>query len=209
MIQSPDIGFVYEQLRSVHPSTIEDFHRRIPDLLYPWNAASEDPEGYIVPYSCGPHSVAGFKAWKRLACPSNVLEIGFNQGVSASIMLSIGIETVTSCEARKSSQVTESASRVSGKYPGRFKLINEPSGTFEIPPDIDSAFIDGQHDCDSIIRDIEFCKRHGITDFLFDDIFPLHGDTMEAIRISGLTVEAIVGNFCIASAVDRSGFVRV
>lgn len=212
MTQSPDIGFVYDQLRKVDPNQIKRFRLLVPHAPegFPWSEPFMDGEGNLVPYSCGPHSIGGFDVWRRLEQPLHVLEIGFNRGFSAAIMLGIHIEKVTSCEARRSDQVSNDAKAVSDAYPHRFQLINEPSGSFVIPASCDAAFIDGQHDFDSIVRDIQFCRQSGkIRTFLFDDIFPIHGDTMEAIKECGLIVHCIVGNFCIARDIDTRTWVSV
>lgn len=63
----------------------------------------------------------------------------------------------------------------------------------------DSAFIDGGHEYDEVVADIEMCRRLGIKKMFFDDWLTNYGGTMQAIKDSKLKIVFTSGNmaYCI------------
>lgn len=157
-----------------------------------------DDVGNPVPYGTGPHSFYSFKTWVRLlGVPAHILEIGFNCGAGSSSIFASAPKTtrITSIDIRDSKEVRFASSKLNEKFNDRHKLvIGDSAYAYTLAPGkYDGAFIDGDHSEAGILRDIEACRRLGIRQFLFDDIFPQFGETLPAIRKSGLRLLAIVG----------------
>lgn len=110
----------------------------------------------------------------------NVLEFGFNTGVSCYIILETFPDTkITSIEVSKYQNSEEGLSRLKKKYPDRCEVIWSDSQlvfkklknksiklSFE---NYDTAFIDGGHTSTIVDSDIQMCKLLGIKNFIFDD----------------------------------------
>lgn len=157
-----------------------------------------DDFGLPVPHGTGPHSFRNFDIWARLiGRTDNVLEIGFNTGNGAAALLSVLPENccLTSVDIRDSKEVRFASARLNKKFNGRHTLVIGDSGQADVIATnrYGGAFIDGDHSKAGILRDIAACRRLGIRNFLFDDVFPQFGETLPAIRESGLRMLAIVG----------------
>ena len=157
-----------------------------------------DDFGKPVPYGTGPHCLLAFQTWaSSLWRPKHILEIGFNCGNgSAALFSCLPIDCkITSIDIRDSEEVRFASGALNNKFDGRHTLkIGDSAKSDEIAHGVyDGAFIDGAHDLESIVKDIAACRRLGIKQFLFDDIFPQFGETLPAIKSSGLRMLAIVG----------------
>ena len=110
----------------------------------------------------------------------NILEFGFNTGVSCYILLETLSDTkITSIEIFKYQNAEEGLSRLQNKYPNRcevvwsdsqliFKKLKDKS--IKLPfKNYDTAFIDGGHMPTIVDSDIQMCKLLGIKNFIFDD----------------------------------------
>lgn len=169
----------------------------IPHFLHPITKGTKDDFGNPIPSGTGPHSYRSFEIWSKVIPePKRILEIGFNLGHGAAVLLSLFPNSeIVSVDIRDSSELKVNAGNLASRYPGRHSLIIGDSKKADslLTGSFEAAFIDGAHDLPSIMADIECCRRLGVTRFLMDDVHPRYGDTLEAIRMSGLQLNAIVG----------------
>lgn len=191
--------WVEDTINRVPARQREESEKAIEGLPYFVNHLSEikkDDTGNVIPYSTGPHSFKAFQIWRQiLTVPDDILEIGFNLGHGAAALLYLFYPAnVTSVEIRDSIEVHDAHKVLSDRFKGRHHLVIGDSATVKLPEDTyDAAFIDGAHDLQSILKDIYTCRKYGVRNFLMDDVHPRYGDTMEAIKQSGLKLHAIVG----------------
>ena len=144
-----------------------------------------DTDGSLIPCSCGPHSIAFF----RQVCdiikssePKRVLEIGFNIGYSASILMDLlpGWH-LTSCDISDKPSTLIAAKHLNNKHGDRFKFIHSSSDklTDIIAPYPDNefgmAFIDGDHHTEPVISDIKVAQSYNVKYIFFDDFLPIYG----------------------------------
>ncbi len=110
----------------------------------------------------------------------NVLEFGFNTGVSSFIILETLPNTrVTSIEISKYKNAEAGLSRLKNKYSNRCEVIwGDSVSVFEklrnkslkLPFEkYDTAFIDGGHTPTVVDNDIQMSKFLGIKNYIFDD----------------------------------------
>ena len=110
----------------------------------------------------------------------NILEFGFNTGVSSYIILETLPKTkITSIEISKYLNAEEGVSRLKKKFHDRYKIVWGDSQlvfkelkkkTIKLPfENYDTAFIDGGHTTTIVDSDIQMCKLLGIKNFIFDD----------------------------------------
>jgi len=169
----------------------------LPFFINQTTGTNKDDKGNTIPFGTGAHSYESFWIWSKIVNPPNrILEIGFNLGHSAAVLLALFQSAeVVSVDIRDSSELHHNAGVLKHRYPDRHALIicdSAKIGGLGLEP-FDAAFIDGAHDLDSILKDIAVCRALGVKDFLLDDCHPKYGDTLEAIRKSGLRLIAIVG----------------
>lgn len=142
--------------------------------------------GVPIPYGSGPHIIKYFKSTIEIVKPKKILEIGFNIGYGSSLWLNLTNANVVSCDISDKHETTEGAKYLMSKYNERFKfhwrgaleyIYSNPEtlGYFDL------CFIDGAHDEESIIKDIELSKRLNIPYLLFDDWYPRFGETQKAV----------------------------
>jgi SAM-dependent methyltransferase len=116
--------------------------------------------------------------------PSNILEIGFNRGSSSLLFLYLSSANVTSIDIVNK---PESVKYLTNTFTNRFSFVLGNSfyldmkslGTFDL------VFIDGDHEYNSIVNDIEQSLKVNPKFILFDDYeHPAHGvDTKKAISL--------------------------
>ena len=116
--------------------------------------------------------------------PSNILEIGFNRGSSSLLFLYLSNANVTSIDiVNKPDSVKYLTSTFNNRFSfvlgNSFYLDMKSLGTFDL------VFIDGDHEYNSIINDIDQSLKVKPKFILFDDYeHPDHGvDTKKAIRL--------------------------
>jgi SAM-dependent methyltransferase len=116
--------------------------------------------------------------------PSNILEIGFNRGSSALLFLYLSIAKVTSIDIINN---TTSVSYLTNTFNNRFSFILGNSFDLDMKAlgNFDLVFIDGDHEYNSIVRDIDQSLKVKPKFILFDDYeHPDHGvDTKKAISL--------------------------
>lgn len=169
----------------------------LPYFINPLTGKDKDDRGHTIPFGTGPHSFKSFQMFA--ACipePARILEIGFNLGHGAAALLAIFWSSkLVSVDIRDSSEVRNAAKVLGERYGDRHSLIISDSAKLcsVLTGNFDAAFIDGAHDLKSIIQDIETCRLLGVKHILLDDVHPRHGATLEAIKVTGLKLHAIVG----------------
>jgi len=174
----------------------EDALQGLPFFINPLTGNNRDDRGHTIPFGTGPHSFESFEFWSKvIPVPSQILEIGFNLGHGAAALLSLFPDSkLVSVDIRDSSEVHNAHNVLARRFPGRHELVIGDSATVSLPFEtFEAAFIDGAHDLKSIVKDINKCREYGVKYFLMDDVHPRHGDTLEAIKQTGLKLQAIVG----------------
>jgi hypothetical protein len=109
--------------------------------------------------------------------PTNILEIGFFFGASSYCWLSSSSARVVSCDiigdaAPDCLKVIRNSQNLASRFDNRLTLI--PKSSQFIYNDIchipfDLAFIDGRHDYNGVIEDLDLCYRLGVKYVLLDD----------------------------------------
>lgn len=150
------------------------------------NGDGLDKFGIPIPYHSGPHILRHFRDTIEIIKPKKILEIGFNMGHSAAMWLNLSGAYLYSVDISKKDETFEGGECLYSQFASRFEYRIISSGdhflrlkNMVIPFDL--CFIDGAHDEESIINDIELCKRLMIPYLLFDDWYPRYGETQKAV----------------------------
>lgn len=154
---------------------------------------------------CGPHSYSAMHLFLAVAKPVALLEIGFNIGRSAIFWMKNGVFRLVSLEIRQADEVLAAEQSVKKFAEDRrysFSVLygdSKQADFFLKKGSFDSAFIDGGHEYDEVVADIEMCRRLGIKKMFFDDWLTTYGGTMQAIKDSKLKIVFTSGNmaYCI------------
>jgi cephalosporin hydroxylase len=116
--------------------------------------------------------------------PSNILEIGFNRGSSSLLFLYLSTANVTSIDIVNK---PESVKYLSDTFINRFSFVLGNSLYLDMKSldNFDLVFIDGDHEYNSIVNDIEQSLKVNPKFILFDDYEHVtHGvDTKKAISL--------------------------
>ena len=116
--------------------------------------------------------------------PTNILEIGFNRGSSALLFLHLSDAKVTSIDIVDN---PTSVTYLSNSFKDRFSFVL--GNSFELDMKLlgtfDLVFIDGDHEYNSVIRDLDQSLKVKPKYILFDDYeHPAHGtDIKKVIRL--------------------------
>lgn len=196
----------FDKITNQQRAASDDAVRGLPYFVNAATGSDKDDRGNKIPFGTGPHSFVAFEFWSKvIPTPKRILEIGFNLGHGAAALLALFPESeVVSNDIRNSSEVWNAAKVLNERYGERHSLVIGDSAIINtlVVGEFDAAFIDGAHDLQSIIRDIHSCRSLGVQYFLLDDVHPVNGDTMAAIKQSGLKLDAIVGaNMAICRAI--------
>jgi hypothetical protein len=178
------------------------------------------------PYHCGPQNVTAFRyaqaqgTWAcvenwhlndRMSVKPRILEIGFNLGHSAACWLALGCY-VHSIDVRNDDRVQAAVAKLQGKrfmFRDRNSFERISRGDAPGPFFGDLAFIDGDHSYEGVKADIEMCKKHKYTRFLFDDWYPHHGPgVQQAVFDAGLLPLAVIGSMAYCEEPSLRGFVK-
>jgi predicted O-methyltransferase YrrM len=163
------------------------------------------------PYHCAYHSVHCFRNALTLVNSfigkaPRVFEIGFNLGHSSAMMLSTGASEIVSVDIRHDPLVQHSERAIKQAFPNRHQLFIRTRPDFK-PMELgkfDMAFIDGGHELNEVIEDIELVSSMGIRYMLFDDILPQFGPyVIPAIEKFKLAPLAVFGNIGLFEPIDR------
>lgn len=144
------------------------------------NGDGLDKFGIPIPYHSGPHILRHFMEVRENIKPKKVLEIGFNMGHSAVMWLNMGHIAVCSLDISEKDETIEAAKLLEERYAGMFLYFNRKHTAVDLGQ-FDLCFIDGAHDEESIIKDIEYAKILSIPYILFDDWYPRYGETQKAV----------------------------
>lgn len=147
--------------------------------------------GEVVPYGSGPHILKYFRETINLVKPKSILEIGFNVGYGASMLLKLSDAYVISLDKTSREETFIAVNHLTEKYQyeaphkdmvvgfyNRFHFLNVDSksaydhlkGHY-----YDLCFIDGGHEEENVTKDIQLCKDLKIPYLLFDDIYSRFG----------------------------------
>tara|TARA_Y100000004_G_scaffold194777_1_gene260197 strand:- start:82 stop:666 length:585 start_codon:yes stop_codon:yes gene_type:complete len=113
----------------------------------------------------------------ELIKPTNILEIGFNRGKSASMWLKHSTANLVSIDLRPQSEVIESINTFNELYPNRFEYLSINAHT-ELPfkkdewvGKFDFIFIDSSHTKSSFVIDTNVALYFGAKYMAYDDYF--------------------------------------
>lgn len=155
-------------------------------------------DGIPLPYGLGSHSVRCLREIVEIVKPTHILEIGFNMGWSSSLWLELAPKaTVTSCDISTKNETLTAANILSERYLKRFSYFNR-GGTWGAPFLFDLIFIDGAHELEYVINDIELSLELKIPYISFDDFLEDFGDVQKAIATFGDKLEQVNVNGNIA-----------
>ncbi len=139
-----------------------------------------DKDNIEIPYGSGPHIVKHFRDAIEIVKPNCILEIGFNLGHGAALLLALN-KSVDSIDISHKWETKYAALYLENKYPdGEFRYwdrVEYPDSPFIYQ----LAFIDGAHDEVNIMEDIRLCMKLRIQYLLFDDWYPRYGETQKAV----------------------------
>lgn len=166
------------------------------------NGSGKDENEIPLPFGLGSHSVRCLREICEIVKPHSILEIGFNMGWSASLWLEIAPQaTLISCDISRKQATLVAARFLKEKYNARFVFIDRNSEFFDLFTQgnrFDLIFIDGAHELDGVIADIELALELKIHNIAFDDFLPDFGQVQEAIATFGDKLELVNVNGNIA-----------
>lgn len=140
------------------------------------NGDFKDKFGVEIPYGSGPHTSRHFRKAIELCNPKAILEIGFNCGAGASMLLNLFNGNLVSIDISKKDETIEAAKILTDRSNGRFAYFDREDFEEELfCRFFDMAWIDGDHTHSGVTEDILLCQRLGIKWLLFDDVFPVYG----------------------------------
>lgn len=166
-------------------------YRRICGILPQW-----EPGDFQF---CGPHSYHSMRLALKASKPLRILEIGFNLGHSSLWWLDNSTAHVTSTDIRTDGKVARAAKILEQFYPTRFQFL--PRNTV-INSTFDLAFIDGSHEFDDVLFDIQWCRHLKIPHLLMDDWLSIYGGVQRAVFSSGLKILWTSGNQALLDNTD-------
>lgn len=164
--------------------------------------------GKPMPQGAGPHCIQWWRDVFGILGVSdemgegrdcNILEIGFCIGLSATIMSHLGADRIVSVDPSDHEECIGSANKLRADWGPSFTFYNQRSNQFrDGGRHFDLAFIDGDHEYQSILTDIGVCRGLGIKTMVFDDWHPHFGPhTQRAVIDAKLRVRAIIGNYAL------------
>ena len=140
-------------------------------------------------------SLESIKAMCDKINPSNILELGFNRGMSAIMWLEGSDAILHSIDIKHPDQVANSVEYISNTYLFRFTYTSLDHNQLdqyenEFKNKYDLIFIDGGHSYDAILRDTKNALTFNPKYIAYDDYFhPAHGtDTKKVINHFDLEV---------------------
>jgi hypothetical protein len=162
-----------------------------------------DKSGNRIPYGVGPHSVRAMRDACRMANPKNILEIGFAQGYSSSLFLSMIDAQVTSVEIDSTDESLAAERMLSERWPGRHRVFRCDSAKCrQLVEDrkYDMIFIDGGHLEHHVEADVKLALDLGIPWLFFDDWLPQFGPGVQpVIKRVGVEIVYLNGNMAMGT----------
>lgn len=137
-----------------------------------------DKDNVEIPHGSGPHILRHFRDALEITKQHSVLEIGFNCGHGAAMLLELGA-SVDSIDVSDKWETKYAALYLESIH-ARFNYWDRKD--FPMPfQKYGLVFIDGAHDEDSIVADIELAARLEMPYLLFDDWYVRYGETQRAV----------------------------
>ena len=157
-----------------------------------------------IPFSLDAHAVKWIREVVYILNPKRILEIGFNLGYSSSLWFNIAkeIEYIAAVDISDKRETLYSANFLKKLHFGKFDFHHFDSK--RVLPILegmrfDTCFIDGCHDLDYILNDIDVALKLKIPNIVFDDWNPLFSDAQEAVNLRPqLQVTHLITNIAIA-----------
>jgi len=159
-------------------------------------------DGIKLPYGLGAHSVRCLREIVEIVKPTHILEIGFNMGWSSSLWLELAPRAqLLSCDISNKQETVEAAEILKNRGTKRFIYYNRNTDSFInyiYNFSFDLIFIDGAHELEYVIKDIELALSLKIPYIAFDDFLPEFGQVQDAIAMFGDKLEQVTVNGNIA-----------
>jgi hypothetical protein len=141
-----------------------------------------DKDNIEIPFGSQAHILKHFRQTLEITNAHRVLEIGFNCGHGAAMLLKLGVDRLTSIDISEKWETKYASMLLALKYPyPKFSYsirwnMAKPYAYYEL------AFIDGAHDEESVFEDIVMCQEMKIPYLLFDDWYTRYGETQKAVQ---------------------------
>ena len=177
-------------------------HRGLP-TLGGINGTGFDKYGKQIPYGLGPHSVDPIRKVCELTKPTSILEIGFNMGYSSALWLHFTDAKVVAVDISDKDETLLAAKILKELYPDRFEFVlSDSKHLYEKIKDrqFDFIFIDGDHEDDGVMADMQLAKDLNIHNICLDDWLPQFGPGVQpSAKRHSLNVTHIFGNIALAT----------
>lgn len=144
------------------------------------NGDTLDKYNTPIPYGSGPHILRHFRTVLETINPKRILEIGFNYGTSSAFWLNMTKARIVSCDVSDKDETVDAAKILKERFQERFDFYFRKDLPL-ISNFFDFIFIDGSHVEIDIVADIQLAKDLNIPHLLFDDWYPLYGETQQAV----------------------------
>lgn len=203
--------YLHKDMKQCNPEDIIFYENAVRGL--PSNYGSPGKDGIPVPYGSARFTVQHFHtamlATRRPIHKLKVLEIGFNLGYGAAIMLDLGCMAVHAIDISRREETINAAEMLRIRYgTTRFDFMvgSAPTAEKDIAKGVyDMCHIDGDHEGDSVNKDIALCAALRIPWLLFDDWWPTWGPAVQpAVIANNLHVVAVIGNKGLCRWNDKS-----
>lgn len=134
-----------------------------------------DKDNVEIPYGSGPHILKHFRETIEIVKPTAILEIGFNIGHGAAMLLKLSDAWVSSVDISDKWETKYAEYYLRYKYECFSCLKRKTFDVVNYTDEFDLCFVDGGHEEEDVTADIELCKQLKIPYLLFDDIYPRFG----------------------------------
>lgn len=141
-----------------------------------------DKYGVPIPYGSSPHIAKYFRVTLGIVKPNAILEIGFNFGCGAALLLNLSDAQVVSLDISDKDETIQAAKILKDRFGERFEFYFRKDFLNILFPYFQLCFIDADHKEESVAEDIQLALDLGIPYILFDDWYPRFGAAAEAIK---------------------------
>jgi len=147
-----------------------------------------DEDGVPIPYSLGVHSVKWLREVIWIVKPKRMLTIGFNLGYCTALWFKLNpkLQYLLAIDISDKRETLHSVNVLKQRHKERFDFYHfDSKRVFPILEGMkfDTCFIDGNHDLDYILNDIDLAVKLGIPNIIFDDWNPLFSDVQQALQL--------------------------
>jgi hypothetical protein len=192
--ENKELMYASDEDKSFYNNSVKDL-----PTLSGLNGTGKDKFGLPLPYGTGPHSVRCLREISEIVKPKIIAEIGLNMGWSAAMWLELNPKaSITSCDISYKDETIEAAKVLKERYGNRFDYFNILDG-YKFKNKTDLIFIDGSHELNDVIKDIEVALSFNIPYISFDDVMPDFGFVQDAINLylDKLVLIKVMGNIAL------------